>query len=69
MGMEVFDMTLQNCKPKVDWFGLATGFAMFSIGVFFTMTFVGAVIGIPMLLASLGLLTDHTTLRGTPCAG
>lgn len=61
-------MKLENCMPRIDWFGLTTGFTLFGVGVMLTMTIVGAVIGIPMLLASLGLLTDHTTLRGTPCA-
>lgn len=61
-------MTLMNCKPRTDWFGLAAGFTLFSLGVILTMTVVGAVIGIPMLLVSLGPLTNHTTLRGTPCA-
>lgn len=61
-------MTLKNCIPRIDWFGITTGFALFSLGVVLTMTVVGAVIGIPMLLMALGPLTDHTTLRGTPCA-
>lgn len=61
-------MTLRNCKPHVDWFGLGTGFALFSVGGILTATVVGAVVGIPMLLASLGLFNNPTTLRGTPCS-
>lgn len=61
-------MKLTNCIPRIDWFGLATGFVLFAIGVLLTMTFVGAVVGIPVLLVALGPLTNHTTLRGTPCA-
>jgi hypothetical protein len=54
--------------PRTDWFGLATGFALFATGAVLTVTVIGAVIGIPMLLGSLALFTDNTTLRGTPCA-
>ncbi len=61
-------MRLTNCNPRIDWFGLIIGFGLFAIGVLLTMTFVGAVIGIPLLLMAMGLLTNHTTMRGTPCS-
>jgi len=60
-------MSLRDCLPRTDWFGLATGFALFATGAALTVTVIGAVIGIPMLLGSLALFTDNTTLRGTPC--
>lgn len=61
-------MSLKDCLPRIDWFGLTTGFALFATGVLLTMTVVGAIIGIPMLLGSIALFTNTTTLRGTPCA-
>ncbi len=68
IGLEVYEMKSRNCISRIDWFGLIVGFALFSVGGILTMTFVGAVVGVPLLLASLGPLTDHTTLLGTPCA-
>jgi hypothetical protein len=61
-------MSLEECVPRTDWFGLASGFALFAAGIVLTVTVVGAVIGIPMVLGSFALFTDNTTLRGTPCA-
>jgi hypothetical protein len=61
-------MSLKDCLPRTDWFGLASGLVLFATGAVLTMTVIGAVIGIPMLLGSLALFTDNTTLRGTPCA-
>ena len=61
-------MTHKDCVPRIDWFGLTTGFALFATGTVLTMTVVGAVIGIPMFLGSLALFSEPTTLRGTPCA-
>jgi hypothetical protein len=66
--MEVMKMSLKDCLPRTDWFGLTSGFVLFATGTVLTMTVIGAVIGIPMLLGSLALFTDNTTLRGTPCA-
>ena len=61
-------MTLKDCIPRTDWFGLTYGFFLFSTGVMLTLTVIGAVIGIPMLMVSLELFSNPTTLRGTPCA-
>lgn len=61
-------MSLRDCIPRTDWFGLLSGFALFGVGVILTVTVVGAIIGIPMLLAAVGLFQNHTTLRGTPCS-
>lgn len=61
-------MSLKDCIPRTDWFGLTVGFLLFATGAAFTATVAGAVIGIPMLLAALGLFEKPTTLRGTPCA-
>jgi hypothetical protein len=61
-------MTIRNCVPNTDWFGIFTGFLLFSAGTILTATLIGAIIGIPMVLGSLELLTEPTTLRGTPCA-
>ncbi len=61
-------MTSTNCDPRIDWFGLVVGAGLFTIGFMFTLTWIGAVIGVPVLLASLGLFSKPTTLRGTPCA-
>ena len=62
------EMSITNCIPRTDWFGLTTGFALFTVGSFLTVTLIGAIIGVPMLLASIGLFDRPTTLRGTPCA-
>lgn len=61
-------MAFTDCIPRTDWFGLTTGLVIFGAGVVLIATVVGAIIGIPMVLASLGLFTDAKTLRGTPCA-
>ena len=61
-------MSSKNCIPRVDWFGLTAGFLRFAVGVVITVTVVGAVIGIPMLLTAVGVFQEPTTLRGTPCA-
>lgn len=61
-------MTIRNCVPHIDWFGIFSGFLLFSAGTILTATLIGAIIGIPMVLGSLELLTEPTTLRGTPCA-
>lgn len=66
--VEVIEMTITNCIPNIDWFGILTGMALFAAGVVLTATVVGAIVGIPMLLASLELFSNPTTLRGTPCA-
>lgn len=52
----------------MDWFGLAVGVGLLGIGVVLTATAWGAIVGIPAMLASVALLTNPTTLRGTPCA-
>ncbi len=62
-------MNTTQCIPHIDWFGLSTGAVLFGLGMILTATIVGAVIGIPLLLASLSLFDNPTTLRGTPCAG
>jgi hypothetical protein len=61
-------MSITNCIPRTDWFGLMSGFALLAVGSTLTVTFVGAIIGVPMVLASIGLFSNPTTLRGTPCA-
>ena len=61
-------MSLEECVPRTDWFGLASGFVLLATGAVLTVTAIGAVIGIPMILGSFALFTDNTTLRGTPCA-
>lgn len=61
-------MSITNCIPRTDWFGLMSGFTLFAVGLVLTITFVGAIIGVPMLLASIELFSSPTTLRGTPCA-
>jgi hypothetical protein len=66
--VEAIEMTITDCIPHTDWFGIFTGMALFAAGVVLTTTVVGAVVGIPMLLASLELFSNPTTLRGTPCA-
>jgi len=66
--MEVIRMSLEKCLPRTDWFGLASGFALLTTGTALTLTAIGAVIGIPMILGSFALFTNNTTLRGTPCA-
>ena len=66
--VEVIEMTIANCIPNTDWFGIFTGMALFAAGVVLTATVVRAIVGIPMLLASLELFSNPTTLRGTPCA-
>ncbi len=61
-------MTSTNCHPRIDWFGLVVGAGLFTSGFLLTLTWIGAVIGVPVLLASLGLFINPTTMRGTPCA-
>ncbi len=61
-------MSLKECVPRTDWFGLASGFVLLATGAVLTVTAIGAVIGIPMVLGSFALFTNNTTLRGTPCA-
>lgn len=61
-------MSVKNCIPRIDWFGLTVGFLLFAVGIVLTMTVVGAVIGIPMFLAAVGVFQKPTTLLGTPCA-
>jgi uncharacterized membrane protein YhiD involved in acid resistance len=52
----------------MDWFGLAVGLGLMGIGIVLTVSVWGAIIGLPALVASVALLTNPTTLRGTPCA-
>jgi len=61
-------MSITNCIPRTDWFGLVSGFLLFAVGSILTVTIVGAIIGVPMVLASIELFSNPTTLRGTPCA-
>ncbi len=61
-------MKLRDCTPRMDWFGLVVGVGLLGIGVVLTVSVWGAILGIPAMLASVALLTNPTTLRGTPCA-
>ncbi|MEE8330317.1 MAG: hypothetical protein V3R84_00940 [Acidimicrobiia bacterium] len=45
--------------------GIAIGLAVFTVGVFFSASVVGAVIGIPLILVALPLLTEP---KRTVCA-
>ena len=62
-------MSLTNCIPKTDWFGLVTGLTLFAVGVIHTMTVIGSIIGIRLLLASLALFEDHPTLAEAVLTG
>ena len=61
-------MSITNCIPRTDWFGLMSGFTLFAVGSILSITIVGAIVGVPMVLASIELFSSPTTLRGTPCA-
>lgn len=59
---------MMNCSPRTDWIGFAVGAVLFALGTTLTLTVIGAIVGIPMVLMSLELITNPKTLRGTPCA-
>jgi len=61
-------MTTNECVPRTDWFGIGVGFSLLLIGGALTLTWVGAIVGVPMVLGAIGLFDDSKTLRGTPCA-
>lgn len=59
---------MTKCIPKTDWIGFVAGATLFAFGATLTLTVIGAIIGIPIVLLSLELMTNPKTLRGTPCA-
>jgi len=61
-------MTTNLCVPRTDWFGIGVGFSLLLIGGALTVTWVGAIVGVPMVLGAISLFGDSKTLRGTPCA-
>lgn len=64
----MIESAITNCIPRIDWFGLTTGSMLFLVGSVLTLTWVGAAVGIPMLVASIGLFSRSETLLGTPGA-
>lgn len=65
---EVISMRNMECVPRIDWFGIVFGVGMVLVGGALTLTWVGAIVGVPLILASIQLFDDSKTLRGTPCA-
>lgn len=61
-------MKISECLPHTDWFGIGVGILLALIGVALTLTWVGAIVGVPLFLGSIQLFDDSKTLRGTPCA-
>jgi hypothetical protein len=61
-------MRTKDCVPRTDWFGIGLGFVLMLVGGALTLTWVGAIVGIPMVLGAIGLFDNPKTLRGTPCA-
>ncbi len=58
----------RTCIPRIDWTGVVVGGVLFAAGTILTLTVVGALVGVPLLLTSVELMTRSETLRGTPCA-
>lgn len=61
-------MRIEDCVPRIDWFGIGLGLFLMFVGVMLTLTWVGAIVGVPLFLASLELVSEGKTLLGTPCA-
>lgn len=60
-------MRIKDCIPRTDW--LLVGFALLVmlIGAVLTLTWIGAIVGVPMFVASLDLLYEPKTLRDPSC--
>ncbi len=55
----------RRCRESFDLVGIAIGLTVFTVGVFFSASVIGAVIGIPLILVALPLLTEP---KRTVCA-
>ena len=60
----------RNFDQFGDPIGLGSGLSLVLVvtGAALTLTWIGALIGIPMFLVAIGLFENPKTLRGTPCA-
>lgn len=61
-------MKLNDCVPRTDWIFLGLGSLLMVVGASLTLTWIGAIIGIPIFLAALELITKPKTVRSTHCA-
>jgi hypothetical protein len=66
--LEVIEMKLNDCVPRTDWIFLGLGSLLMVVGASLTLTWIGAIIGIPIFLAALELITKPKTVRSTHCA-
>ena len=45
--------------PTRNWFSLFTGIVLLNVGAFATASVAGAIVGIPLVIAGIGLLTSE----------
>jgi hypothetical protein len=50
--------TARQCRDRLDWVGLSLGLALVVVGGFLSLTIIGIVIGAPLIVAALPLLTN-----------
>ena len=61
-------MTLKDCLPRTDWLVIGIGLLLMFTGGALTLTWVGAIVGIPMFLGAVELFANPKTVRGAQCA-
>lgn len=61
-------MTLKDCLPRTDWLLLGLAGLLMVVGTLLTLTWVGAIIGMPMFVAAVELLAAPKTVRNRACA-
>lgn len=61
-------MKLKDCLPRTDWLLIGLASALMVVGVLLTLTWVGAIFGVPMFVAAVELLAAPKTIRDRACA-
>lgn len=60
-------MKLTDCRPRFDWLLVLLALVVMVVGSVLTLTWVGAIVGVPMSAAALELLTKPKTVRDASC--
>lgn len=60
-------MKLKNCLPRIDPLLIGLALSVMLVGTALTLTWVGAIIGVPMFIAGIELLSEPRTVRDKSC--